>query len=73
MPSPKREGATGLCRGRILPGLAGVDARRPEILAPREREVVALASPPPTVTCYIVEVRDFAGPLVDGDFTIVIL
>ncbi|MDQ4127241.1 MAG: hypothetical protein M3151_04710, partial [Actinomycetota bacterium] len=30
-------------------------------------------SPPPTVSCYIVEVRDFAGPLVDGDFTIAIL
>lgn len=31
------------------------------------------ASPPPTVTCYIVEVRDFAGPLVDGNFTIAVL
>jgi hypothetical protein len=30
-------------------------------------------STPPDVTCYIVEVRDFSGPLVDGDFTIAIL
>jgi hypothetical protein len=31
------------------------------------------ASPPPTATCYIVEVRDFSGQLDDGDFTIAIL
>lgn len=30
-------------------------------------------SPPPTVSCYIVEVRDSTGPLVDGEFTIAIL
>jgi hypothetical protein len=67
--------------GRVGDLFSGVGPKPKPMVTSREAGKIVSAtgpfqcagSPPPFVTCYIVEVREFSGQLVDGDFTIAIL